>query len=143
MHLIKRIFQTEQRLFLKDVDLAYYTFLPILGTGLVTSDGNLWQKQRLLMSYVLRVEILDEVVIIAKQAVQRLAQKLNKIKFNTDYFDIHLKLLYLIRGKNIAIDLEEEFRLLTLQVIGYAILSLSPEECDNVTILSILTLNQF
>ena len=31
-----------------------------------------------------------------------------------------------------AVDMEEEFRLLTLQVIGEAILSLPPEECDRV-----------
>jgi hypothetical protein len=31
-----------------------------------------------------------------------------------------------------AVDMEEEFRLLTLQVIGEAILSLPPEECDKV-----------
>jgi hypothetical protein len=30
------------------------------------------------------------------------------------------------------VDLEEEFRLLTLQIIGEAILSLPPEECDRV-----------
>lgn len=31
------------------------------------------------------------------------------------------------------VHLEEEFRLLTLQVIGEAILSLPPEECDRVS----------
>ncbi len=31
-----------------------------------------------------------------------------------------------------VIDMEEEFRLLTLQVIGEAVLSLPPEECDRV-----------
>ena len=31
-----------------------------------------------------------------------------------------------------AVDMEEEFRLLTLQVIGEAVLSLPPEECDRV-----------
>ena len=31
-----------------------------------------------------------------------------------------------------AVDLEEEFRLLTLQIIGEAILSLPPDECDRV-----------
>jgi hypothetical protein len=32
-----------------------------------------------------------------------------------------------------AVELEEEFRLLTLQIIGEAILSLAPEECDRVS----------
>ena len=31
-----------------------------------------------------------------------------------------------------AIDMEEVFRLMTLQVIGEAVLSLPPEECDRV-----------
>jgi hypothetical protein len=36
------------------------------------------------------------------------------------------------RGKNIPVDVNEEFRLTTLQVIGEAVLSMSPEECDKV-----------
>jgi hypothetical protein len=36
------------------------------------------------------------------------------------------------RGTGEVVHLEEEFRLLTLQVIGEAILSLPPEECDRV-----------
>ena len=36
------------------------------------------------------------------------------------------------RGCGRAVDMEEEFRLLTLQVIGEAVLSLPPEECDRV-----------
>ena len=35
-------------------------------------------------------------------------------------------------GSGRAVDMEEEFRLLTLQVIGEAILGLHPEECDRV-----------
>lgn len=37
------------------------------------------------------------------------------------------------RGTGEVVHLEEEFRLLTLQVIGEAILSLPPEECDRVS----------
>ena len=37
------------------------------------------------------------------------------------------------KGSGKAIDMEEEFRLLTLQVIGEAVLSLPPEECDRVS----------
>jgi len=36
------------------------------------------------------------------------------------------------RGSGRPVDMEEEFRLLTLQVIGEAVLSLPPEECDRV-----------
>jgi len=48
----------------------------ILGTGLVTSEGALWNKQRTLISYALRVEILDDIVDIALRAVQRLVRLL-------------------------------------------------------------------
>ena len=48
----------------------------ILGTGLVTSEGALWNKQRTLISYALRVEILDDIVDIALRAVERLVRKL-------------------------------------------------------------------
>ena len=50
---------------------------------------------------------------IAKRAADRISVKLEAAKRS---------------GK--AIDMEEEFRLLTLQVIGEAVLSLPPEECD-------------
>ena len=36
------------------------------------------------------------------------------------------------RGSGRPVDMEEEFRLLTLQVIGEAVLSLPPEDCDRV-----------
>ena len=35
--------------------------MPILGTGLVTADGELWRTQRLLLGPALRTEMLDEV----------------------------------------------------------------------------------
>lgn len=112
---LKRIFQTGYKLYDKDLDFSYGPFLPILGTGLVTANGKHWQKQRLLMAPALRIDMLDDILPIAKRAVDRLAEKLQAI-----------------RGKEISVDIEEEFRLLTLQVIGEAILSLGPEECDDV-----------
>mmetsp|Transcript_26506 Transcript_26506/g.67408 ORF Transcript_26506/g.67408 Transcript_26506/m.67408 type:complete len:518 (-) Transcript_26506:88-1641(-) len=112
---LKRIFQTGQRIYEKELDLSYRPFLPILGTGLVTADGELWQKQRLLMGPVLRADMLDDIIPIAKRGTDRLCAKLEKIK-----------------GTGKSIDIEEEFRLLTLQIIGDAVLSLSPEECDRV-----------
>lgn len=107
--------QTRFKIYDKDLDFSYGPFLPILGTGLVTANGAHWQKQRLLMAPALRIDMLDEILPIARRAADRLAEKLEKI-----------------RGKQVAIDIEEEFRLLTLQVIGEAILSLEPEECDKV-----------
>ncbi|KAI8467698.1 MAG: cytochrome P450 [Monoraphidium minutum] len=112
---LKRVFQTKFKSYSKDLRLSYHPFLPILGTGLVTADGDLWQKQRLLMAPALRVDILDDIIPIAKRAVDRLAGKLEGL-----------------RGGGATVHLEEEFRLLTLQVIGEAILSLPPEECGRV-----------
>jgi cytochrome P450 len=112
---LKRVFQTRFKNYIKDLRLSYHPFLPVLGTGLVTADGDLWQKQRLLMAPALRVDILDDIIPIAKRAVDRLSDKLEGL-----------------RGSGAPVHLEEEFRLLTLQVIGEAILSLPPEECDRV-----------
>lgn len=114
-HALKRIFQTRFKVYEKDLDFSYHPFLPILGSGLVTANGSHWQKQRLLMAPALRIDMLDAIIPIAKRAVDRLSTKLESF-----------------RGTSIPVDMEEEFRLLTLQVIGEAILSLPPEECDNV-----------
>ncbi|GBF94771.1 cytochrome P450 [Raphidocelis subcapitata] len=100
---LKRVFQTRFKNYVKDLRLSYHPFLPILGTGLVTADGDLWQKQRLLMAPALRVDILDDIIPIAKRAVDRLADKLEGL-----------------RGTGTPVHLEEEFRLLTLQVAAEA-----------------------
>lgn len=52
---------------------------------------------------------------IATSAVGRLSEKLRGVA-----------------GSGQAVDMEEEFRLLTLQVIGEAILGLHHDECDQV-----------
>lgn len=67
------------------------------------------------MAPALRVDMLDAILPIAKRATDRFAEK----------FEAH-------RSTGEPLDVEEEFRLLTLQVIGEAILSLPPEECDRV-----------
>ena len=112
---IRRVFNSNIKNYGKDTEFAYNPFLDILGTGLVTSEGESWKRQRGRISQALRMEILDDVVDIATRAVDRLCVKLEKI-----------------RGTGREIELAEEFRLLTLQVIGEAILSLSPEESDEV-----------
>ena len=113
--LVKRVFQTNLKNYKKDTEFSYNPFLEILGTGLVTSEGETWKEQRQRISSALRIEILDDIIAIATRAVDRLSEKLEKI-----------------RGKNEPIELAEEFRLLTLQVIAEAILSLPPEESDEV-----------
>ena len=94
---------------------SYRPFLPILGTGLVTADGDLWQKQRTLMGPALRIEVLDDIIVIAKNSVDRLCAKLERY-----------------RGTGEPVEINEEIRLLKLQAIGEAVLSMAPEECDKV-----------
>ncbi len=53
--------QTKQRAYVKDIGFSFSPFMPILGTGLVTADGELWRTQRLLLGPALRTEMLDEV----------------------------------------------------------------------------------
>lgn len=114
-HALKRVFQTRQRVYDKDLDFSYGPFLPILGTGLVTANGAAWQKQRLLMAPALRIDMLDAIIPIAKRAVDRLCKRLE-----------------FYRGTGEPVDMQHEFHLLTLQIIGEAVLSLDPQECDRV-----------
>lgn len=110
---MKRVMSSNMKNYAKDLEFSYAPFMEILGTGLVTSGGETWRKMRNSISKALRVEILDDIIAIATRATDRLCAKLDAIK-----------------GSNTPIDMETEFRLLTLQVIGEAILSLSPEESD-------------
>lgn len=112
---LKRVFQTGYKIYQKDLALSYHPFMPILGSGLVTADGDLWQKQRSLMGPALRIDVLDDIIAIAHKAVDRLSAKLEAF-----------------RGSGQPVDVNEETRLLTLQVIGEAVLSMDPEECDKV-----------
>ena len=112
---MKEVYQTKFRSFHKDLDFAFLPYLPILGTGLVTAHGDHWQKQRLLMAPTLRVDILGAVIRLTHQAVERLTEKLLAAKLSQR-----------------PIEMEEEFRLMTLQIIGGAVLSLTPSECDEV-----------
>lgn len=112
---LKHIFQNAQRKYEKDLDFSFAPFLAILGTGLVTAHGDLWQQQRVLIGPALRHDILEDVPGIAARAAARLIRKLEPS-----------------RGTGRPVDLEHEFRLLTLQIIGEAVLSLPPEECDKV-----------
>ena len=218
----REIFQTKARRFSKDLDFSFKPFLPILGTGLVTASGGLWQSQRLLIAPALRVDILEAVPRIAVAAAERLARKLEralaaeaeaqaeakaraeaaaaaasalaaaavaaaasageeegsvpKSASGTRRGDVSPASVMLspasragsaaslagstaeaaagtataaattanpslpppppplssLAGVEAVVDMEEEFRLLTLQIIGEAVLSLPPEECDRV-----------
>lgn len=78
--MLKRIFQTRFKIYAKDLTMSYHPFMPILGTGLVTADGDLWQKQRMLMGPALRIDILDDIVGIAQRCADRLADKLEQYR---------------------------------------------------------------
>ncbi len=112
--LLEFILNTKMSVFKKDLEWTYKPFLVILGNGLVTADGNSWRKQRVLLSHHLRIDILENIPAMAWRAVGRLCKKLDKVK-----------------AENGVIEMAEEFRHLTLQVIAEAVLSLSPEESDN------------
>ena len=96
---MKTVFQTRFKDWHKDVGLSFHPFLCILGSGLVTSEGELWQKQRKLMTPAFKGDILQEVIEIGLRAVTRLMTKLDEWK-----------------GTDTTVEIEEEFRLLTLQV---------------------------
>ena len=112
--MLKRVLQFKFHQYQKD-KFTYAPFKCLLGTGLVTSEGELWKSQRAFIAPAFRVEILQDTAEIAIRAVNRLGEKLEKV-----------------RGTGEQVEMAEEFRKLTLQVIGEALLSLSPEESDNV-----------
>lgn len=112
--MLKVVLNTKLSVFKKDVEWTYKPFLVILGNGLVTADGDNWRRQRVLLSSHLRIDILDLIPDMAIRAVQRLSTKLHKA-----------------RKSGAAVNMAEEFRHLTLQVIAEAVLSISPEESDS------------
>ncbi|CAG9467343.1 unnamed protein product [Pedinophyceae sp. YPF-701] len=112
---LKRMFQSRFENYGKDLGWTYNEFIQILGTGLVTAGGQLWRDQRRRMSPVFKEDILQRIVDIAFDSTERLAKKLDPIA-----------------KEGGTLDIEQEFRLLTLQVIGKAAMNLPPEECDRV-----------
>jgi cytochrome P450 len=111
--ILEMILQTKLKNFRKDVHGTYKPFMVLLGKGLVTSEDNEWRRQRTLVSHALRIEILKDIPRMAVEALSRLCVRLDAVM-----------------KKNETIDMAEEFRHLTLQVIAKAILSVSPEESD-------------
>ena len=111
--LLKVVLNSRLSVFKKDTAWTYKPFLVILGNGLVTADGHSWRKQRNLLSHHLRVDILNEIPRITFGAIERLTHKLERIKRD-----------------GTTLEMAEEFRQFTLQVISEAILSLSAEESD-------------
>ncbi|ORC85657.1 cytochrome P450 [Trypanosoma theileri] len=113
--LLKRVLLTNQRNYAKDIASSYKQFMCLLGNGLVTAEGEKWRKGRLLLSHALRIDILEEIPEMAMKAVGRIAEKLSAINEKMPF-----------------VDMNEEFRHMTLQVIGETALSLTPEETDRI-----------
>jgi cytochrome P450 len=112
-NILKVILSTKLSLFKKDLEWTYKPFLTILGKGLVTADGINHRQQRTLLASHFRTDLLDGIPEMALRAYQRLSIKLNKVKMEGS-----------------VIEMSEEFRHLTLQVIAEVILSLPPDESD-------------
>lgn len=111
--LLKEVLHAQMPLFKKDTAWTYKPFLVILGNGLVTAHGKDWRRQRILLSNHLRIEILEEIPEMTRKAVGRLADRLDKVA-----------------EEGRTVEMAEEFRTLTLQVISEALLSISAEESD-------------
>lgn len=112
--LLKIMLQTKMNTFKKDTEWTYKPFMVLLGNGLVTSDGASWKKQRMLLANHLKFGILTDIPAMALKAVQRLSIKLDNAK-----------------ASGATIEMAEEFRTMTLQVIAATVLSLPPEESDS------------
>mmetsp|Transcript_13 Transcript_13/g.6 ORF Transcript_13/g.6 Transcript_13/m.6 type:complete len:497 (+) Transcript_13:136-1626(+) len=110
---LKVILSTKMSVFRKDLEWTYKPFMVLLGSGLVTADGQNWRRQRTLLSHTLRVKVLEDIPVMAYQAVSRLCIKLQ-----------------IAKNRNEIVEMAEQFRHLTLQVIAEAILSLDSKESD-------------
>lgn len=108
--LIQRVLQTQQRKYQKDLN-SFSAFMCLLGSGLVTSEGKKWRDGRATLSAAMRIEILEDLPQIAIECTNIMLKQMTQ----AGSFD-------LLRG----------FQKLTLQVIGRALLSLDPVECDEV-----------
>ncbi len=128
-HHLKEILQSKIQNVKKDVDFAYKPFLSILGTGIVTSEGKHWMDQRRKISGLLKIDILNVIPTVTLSAVQRLMVKLDhcaeekKRKDGNNGHDDD-------GDDNVTIDIAEELRHLTLQVISETFMSLEAEESD-------------
>jgi cytochrome P450 len=113
--LVRRVFQTNQKNYSKNVAFSYKHFMVLLGRGLVTAEGEKWKRNRILLSHAFRVELLQDVPRVAFNATIHCMDELRKCK-----------------ERGTEIDLLEQYRVLTLEVITNAILSMTPEQSEEV-----------
>ena len=112
--LLKRVLQTQQRVYSKD-QASYKHFKCLLGQGLVTSEGDTWRHGRMLLSQAMRIDVLELVPSVGVNAAHRL-----------------IEIVGAATAKGKTADVDELYRHLTLQVIGEAVLSLPASEVDKV-----------
>lgn len=110
--LLKRVLLTNQRNYNKAIDAAYKHFMCLLGTGLVTSEGEHWKKGRLLLSRAMRVNILDDVPCMTMKAVDRIMCKLDDITHTISSANINAPTTTFIHNdnnnnNNLFVDLNE------------------------------------
>ena len=58
---LRTILHTEHSKFGKDIPFTYAPFMPILGSGIVTSAGKAWRTKRTRVSKIFRIDLLDKV----------------------------------------------------------------------------------
>jgi len=61
--LLKRVFDKNQRNYVKDPEFSYKPFMDVLGNGIIVSKGDLWKSQRYLLSSAFRIDILEETAV--------------------------------------------------------------------------------
>lgn len=110
---LKDVLQSKIQNVKKDSNFSYKPFLPILGTGIVTSEGKEWMYQRRKISTALKIDVLELIPGATLGAVKRLMKKMDQCAESGS-----------------SIDIEEELRHLTLQVISECFLSLEAAESD-------------
>ena len=109
---IKHVLSTNIKNYRKDRG-SYAVFDCLLGTGIVTSEGDRWHRLRRELAPTFKLEILEDVARAAEEVTTRLYAVLDKA---CDTGEI--------------VDMAEHFRKLTLQVIAMAVLGCTPEESD-------------
>lgn len=111
--LVKAILQSKISHTKKDIENAMKPFLSILGTGIVSSEGDAWFRQRRNMSHPLRFDVLQYIPGQTMKALERLFVTLDQAA-----------------ESNTKVPMGALLRHLTLQVISGTFLSLSAQESD-------------
>lgn len=93
---------------------TYEVFNCLLGTGIVTSEGERWHRLRRELAPTFKLEILEDVARAAEDVTVRLYAELDRACESGE-----------------EVDMAEHFRKLTLQVIALAVLGCTPDESDS------------